>query len=172
MKKIAILSFLALSVLALSGCSFPSANKQEPLTQSAPVEEDKNVFSSIRDAMNKSLSLKCEYADRNGKQTALIKGQAIRVNGIFDENGPGGVIYKENKMWSWSGNEGITIDLSQKQLSENNQNQTQMTEEDMVAQLEEQKQNCQIAIIEDSMFAPPKEVNFQDMTQILKQFTQ
>ena len=39
-----------------------------------------NVFTSIKDALSKSLSLKCVYKDEKGTQTTTyIKGGAVRV---------------------------------------------------------------------------------------------
>ena len=50
-----------------------------------------NVFNSIKDALSKSLSLKCVYKDEQGVQTTTyIKGGAVRVimEGIKDKEQP------------------------------------------------------------------------------------
>lgn len=127
-----------------------------------PEEKKTGVFESIKDAMAKSLNVKCEYTTGTAKTVAYIKGNSIRVDGVIGKTRTGSIM-KDNKLWSWDVDkkEGVIMPLIA------NQNK-QSSQEEIIKNLEQQKQFCSVTVVSDSMFIPPTDVKFQDLTKILE----
>lgn len=165
--KIFVMIALVLSVLLLGGCQ---AKLPEKSTTTKP-EEGKSVFESIKDAMIKSISLKCDYSTGEIKSTVYLKGKSI-----YSESETKGIknytILKEEKLWAWSDKDkkGIYLDLSS--AKEKPKVGDYKTQEEMVEELEAQKQNCQPAVVSDSLFNPPTTIQFQDLNQLFEKFGQ
>ena len=83
-KTIIILaSIVVVLILGGAGYMVMGKNTAKPMETSAtpqPSPTSSSAFSSIHDAMTKSLSLKCDFSDEktNQKTIAYIKGGAIR----------------------------------------------------------------------------------------------
>jgi len=129
-----------------------------------------NVFNSIKDALSKSLSLKCVYKDEQGVQTTTyIKGGAVRVimEGIKDKEQPNTIILKDKKMYMWNeiSKTGFTYSITEPkvtpgQVTENSGDKN----ESVLAEIEKYKDSCKTEVIADSFFVPPTDVKFQDMS--------
>jgi len=79
------------------------------------------------------------------------------------------VILKDQKLWSWSDKDknGLLIDISDTQSKA----QTgQKSEEDIIDEVEQHKENCKPTVVSDLMFNPPSDINFQDLGQMFKNF--
>ncbi|MFA6017115.1 MAG: hypothetical protein WC744_03445 [Patescibacteria group bacterium] len=134
-----------------------------------------NVFNSIKDALSKSLSLKCVYKDERGVQTTTyIKGGAVRVSMVEDKDNkeqPNAVILKDKKMYMWNETTkaGFTYTLTEPKISPSKE--TGVTPEvaankdaSVLAEIEKYKDSCKTEVIADSFFVPPTDVKFQDMS--------
>jgi len=165
LKKTIFVLFLA-SILLLSGCLPKKQTNQTGQTQ--PIEEKKTVFESIRDAMAKSLSLRCDYVVEDNKATVYIKGKLIRSE-ADTPSGKSHTILKDNKMWFWTEKDknGFVIDLSQ---FPKNAPVPQKSSEDIINEVEKFKQDCKQTTISDSMFNPPADIKFQDLSQMFEKF--
>lgn len=164
MKK-NVLVLLAISTLVLAGCG---PQKPTGTTQTGGETEKKDVFDSIKDAMSKSLSLQCDYSANNVTSLVYIKGKSIRS----ESDNKGDKVYailKDNKLWSWSDKEktGIIMDLS---ATQNNAQAGQKTGDDVINEVEKYKENCKQTIVSDSMFNPPSDIKFQDLSEMMKNF--
>ncbi len=149
--------------------------------QGSPVEQVKtegsNAFSSIKDAMSKSLSLKCEYDMGEGKTTTYIKGNMIR--GITEvkkeESKFANFIVKDNKMWMWNEGEkdGYIFEFDEEELSNDQENVSGETSiSETIEELEEYKDKCVASVVSDSMFAPPVSVNFKNLSNLQEEMMQ
>lgn len=161
-KQIFILS-LIISTLFLTGCG-----PQKPTGTTGGQTGGKSVFDSIKDAMSKSLSLQCDYTSGNVKSTVYIKGKSLRS----ETDSQGSKIYailKDNKLWSWSDKDknGLLMDLTDTQ---NKEAAGQKSGDDIIGEVEKYKQNCKQTIVSDSMFNPPSDIKFQDLSQMFKNF--
>ncbi|MFA6006024.1 MAG: hypothetical protein WC775_06120 [Patescibacteria group bacterium] len=181
--KIALLTGLvAVVLLALGGGAYVmnmKGNSKPNTSQMAEKNEKKNVFSSIKDALSKSLSLECTFTDAAGRKTvSYIKNGAVRGNftGKTAQES-GGMIMKDKKMYVWTGeNTGFTMDLTDEDLnytatSDNKpgspvKNTTQQG--NMLAELEKYKNNCKPAVVGDDLFVPPTNIEFSDFTRFMK----
>ena len=134
------------------------------------VQEEKgkgeSIISSIRDAMSKSMSLKCTYEVGSQETVAYVKGNKIRVDNKDEDGKTSSMIMKDNKMWIWSSDreeEGIILS------TEGVEGEQKITSsEDIIANLEDQRQFCKVDSVSDSYFEPPQNVNFKDMSDLMK----
>lgn len=141
-----------------------------------------NVFTSIKDALSKSLSLKCVYKNEAGvESTSYIKAGAVRMvtSGSTDNDQPGNILIKDKKMYMWSDvtKKGFTYSIEEpKDVSpyptsaDNPDANTGDKQESVLAQIEKYKDACKAEVIDDSFFVVPTDVEFQDMSALQKQF--
>ncbi len=116
------------------------------------------VFGSIKDAISKSLSIKCEYKVGESTTIAYVRGKEMRIDGNWQGQSNSSVIIKEDKIWSWDNlkKEGAIIPI-------NKDEQDQTISEDFIDSLEEQRDFCKVSVYSDSVFTPPEDVSFQDL---------
>jgi hypothetical protein len=181
MKKISIFVLAICLPLVLSGCGKKEAQNQntgdqntqsnQAQQQNSEKKEDKNIFASIGDAMSKSIPLKCTYTDESGNgATMYFKGKIIRADAVKAQPTDPLVseIIKDNKIYIWSDNsdKGMLIDLS---LIKPGDDTFKMDEtpiyssDDIVKKIDEQKQNCVKADIDDSIFEIPANIEFPSL---------
>ena len=138
------------------------------------------MFHSIKDAMNKSISLTCEYTDSTQKITKVyIKGGIVRADTQNSGNAQevDSVIMKNNKLYVWSNrqNQGTVIDFSINQnstisgmMNQQSSDSSEMKGENFMKDLETQKEHCKPSIIADSLFTVPSEITFIDLGNMVK----
>jgi hypothetical protein len=174
-KSVGILAILILAV-ALSACG-KKAEPTPPQGQSAnpsaaapvaeaPKAEDKGVFASIKDALSKSIPIKCSFTDESGvKSTAYLSKNVIRVEA--DKNGDMPAthgIVKDNKMYIWSDltDKGMVIDFSKmkNETAPTSGKDTIRSQDDLIAEIEKKKEDCTKEVVPDSMFELPANIQF------------
>lgn len=173
MKNITLPAVIAISALVLFGAGCGKTETQQ--TGAKQAEEKKGIFSSIKDAFNKSIALRCDYIDENGNNTiTYIKDKKIFLEEDLktDEADGGKVqtvkgIIKDDKMYIWSdaSDKGITIDF--KNPKDGNKPKMGDKEigstEDVISKLEEKKERCKADTVDDSKFELPKNVQFMSL---------
>ncbi len=171
MKKISPIIIIIFVVLAVGAIMFVSRNyTTKPgvnvTTEKKPGEKKEGVFDSIRDAISKSLSLKCEYKTDKTKTVAYIKGTTIRVDSSGTGKTKSGAIIKDNKLWSWDVDkkEGVIMPL---QMNKDKG----LSSEEIVNNLEKEKQFCRTAVFSDSVFNPPTDVKFKDLGALFEKIS-
>ena len=133
-----------------------------------------SVFTSIQDALSKSVSLKCEYTDESDKKIlTYIKAGAIRTDfQATDPKQSGSMIVKDKKMYFWNGKTGtlISFDIEEmtKGITPTAKKSTTQNATDVISGLEKFKDSCKPAVVADSLFVPPSDVKFTDLSQIMK----
>ena len=143
--------------------------------------QDSNVFTSIKDALSKSLSLECTYQDEKGTETkTYIKSGAVRAESKIVVNGSATesqVIFKDRKMYSWDNTtkKGVVFEIPEEtenpQITPSGQRSADDNKsESFLAEIEKYKDACKPAVVSDSLFTPPSDVEFQDFSSILKNF--
>ncbi|KKQ23729.1 MAG: hypothetical protein US40_C0007G0043 [Candidatus Roizmanbacteria bacterium GW2011_GWC2_37_13] len=178
--KNTLVVIVLLALLGVGGYFYLSSRGMMP---KAPVgtggaQSGGNVFTSIKDALSKSLSLKCVYKDENGVETTTyIKGGAVRVmmQSGGDPNQPNNIIMKDMRMHMWSdaSKTGFVYTLEKSGTDETTSGQANNEQQESVlAQIEKYKDACKTEIIADSMFSVPTDVNFQDMQALQEQMMQ
>jgi hypothetical protein len=140
-------------------------------------EEKKDVFTSIKDAMTKKLSLKCDYSDEKGnKVTTFIKGEQMRSD-IQTDKGDSHTLFMENKIYIWEDKtkQGTVMTIEKKEMEKMQQEGEKMMQESkdketMVEDLEKYKQSCRADTVPASTFEVPKDVKFTDLSVMMEQF--
>ena len=168
-------------VLLLAGGGFlflKRGKTQKPAEIQTPQKEietekknEGSVFSSIKEALEKSISLKCQYRDKEGNlATVYFKKGMIRTDGVNKEGQKNSAIIKDDKLWFWipeSNQKGMFISLevlrNQKPANIQIPNKDQI-----IKQAEEYKQNCQPTALSESLFEPPTNIEFDNLDEIMK----
>jgi hypothetical protein len=142
-----------------------------------------NVFTSIKDALSKSLSLKCVYKNEEGVETTTyIKGGAVRVmmtSAAAGDEQPDNIIMKNKMMYMWNNTTktGFSLKLEEpKDLTpfptvkqDGNAVKKEDQQESVLAEIEKYKDACKAEVVSDSMFSVPTDVKFQDMSALQEQ---
>ena len=170
-------------VLLLLGVGYFLVNKSGSnggsLMSGAQSQTGKLAFTSIQDALSRSLSLECTFTDDKGKQTkTFMKAGAVRTD--FTGSTPsesGSMILKDKKMYSWSDStkEGFMMEVPEVTPGKTNipgsptgdANRSQQAT-DVLTMIEKYKDSCKPGTVADSLFTPPSDVKFQDYSQMMK----
>jgi hypothetical protein len=154
-------------LLALFAFYFMSSKKN--LTGPLGSTKGGNVFTSIKDALSKSVSLECTFSDESGrKTTSYIKNGAIRadiVSSIADESGS--VILKDNKTYFWNNKGGFVMTVKPDANTAGG-NPVQSQGDSIMKDLEKYKDSCKASVVSDSLFTPPSNVKFTDLSELMK----
>lgn len=172
---------IILLLLGVGGYLFMNSQKTKPsttVTTQGTTQQGGNIFTSIQDALSKSLSLKCDYPNPDGKGgtvTSYIKNGAVRVSSIaMGTEGNGSVIMKDNKMWIWDDvkKTGMTLTLDTSKLTPGAgaaSNDDQKAK--VLAEMEKYKNYCKTEVVADSLFTPPADIKFTDLQNLMKGYT-
>lgn len=129
-----------------------------------------SAFTSIKDALSKSLSLECDFTDTDGRLSKVyIKNGAMRgdfTGATADESGS--MIVKDKKMYFWNENEGYVMAMPDEEGMDYDDSSMQANEgSDFLKEIEQYKDNCKPAVVSDSLFTPPSDVAFTDMSKMM-----
>jgi len=163
MKKI----FLVLGIsLMLVGCQ--KAPVTPPSISSNPTQPPKDIFTSIKDAVQKQMVLKCEYTDEDGsKTTTYIKGQTVRMIGQGDDKKKIDGLMKDGKFYIWSGEnkQGMVIDISKMEGASMGKTPVNSID-DVISILESQKDKCAISPESSGLLDLPTDIVFTNTGSI------
>ncbi len=185
--KTGVILLIVVLLLLVGGAAFLllSKNTTSPATTTPSSAKNAsptgaNTFSSIQEALTKSMSLQCDYTDTTGtKTTSYIKGGAIRSDIVMasGSKGESSIIVKDNTMYMWTGKEGTKMtfdtDSIMAKVTPGAQKETSTQKPgDVIDSLEKYKQSCKPATVSDSLFTPPSDVAFADLSELMKPKTQ
>jgi len=160
-KKTLVVAIIAL-ILVLGGFVMTKSKKVTNISNNS----NNNVFTSVKDALTKKMTLVCEFSDDKGTFTkSYIKNGAIRVTSPESSSGSGDFILKDNKMYMWDTKtkEGFIYSVPEGDQS------TQISQGDeYLNMVNTYKDSCKVDSVMDSYFEVPTDVNFQDMSKILE----
>lgn len=161
-------------VLILLGGGFLLLNKSKstnvPNAAVSPKPTEGNVFSSIKDALTRSLSLECSFTTPSGVQTkAYIKNGKVRsdVTGKTP-NETGSAIIMDKKMYFWNAQTAIMMELPDVSVTPAAGQDKVAGTQSTLTSLEQYKSYCHAATISDSLFVLPTGVKFQNMSSMMK----
>lgn len=137
-----------------------------------PSSKESSAFSSLSDIFtNKSLSLTCEFTDGEGRKTkTYIKSGKVRAEITGREVADSGtVIVKEDTMYFWNGAQGMMMKYDTKKMSGSDaQNLNAAQGQATLQGIEQYRQSCRSAVVSDSLFTPPTNVKFQDLSEMMR----
>ena len=170
--KLVVIAILLLGVVG-GGVWIVSSKNKAAKTEAPQVATSQeatsggNLFTSIKDALSKSLSLECQFkndtADQKFDVIAYIKNGAVRMSTKAEgKEGASEMILKDKKLYIWGSKEGAFV----MDLPDGGQNANSA---DTLAELEKYKDSCKPTVVADSMFVPPADVKFQDLSKMMQQ---
>lgn len=176
MKKPAIIAAVVILLLLLAGAAYFFGVKKQPAMheEMAAKPTNSSVFTSIQDALNRSISLKCTYTSGDIQTVAYIKNGEIRSDVTSSKNpqANGSVIMqvKNKKMYYWNGTQGFVMTIPDVTVTPTGMQATQAGSngQNTMSDLEKYKQDCQPADVADSLFVVPTNVTFKDMSEMMK----
>lgn len=168
---------LIVAILGIGGYFYLNSKSSkaptiQPTTQNAP----SNVFTSIKDAISKSIPLKCEYDNQGKKTITYIKGDQISTTYDIDatKKGHALVLGKTTYIWEDGKTQGTKITITEEQIKQgqemakNYKNTPPQQKEDTVAKLEQYKQSCKQEVVPNSVFEVPSDIKFVDLNEQMK----
>lgn len=173
MKLINTLTILTIFMLMLTACGSEQAPQTNPTTDptvqeltenDVPAEEPKMI--DISTAMQLAQPMKCTSTYEGQTSTIYMKGNKMRIDTMpVDAHG----IYTEDTMYTWQGNQGMMMKISEvKKMAESMGQQYQAeTQEDVVKKAHNANAQCESYDAPESTFTPPTEVQFQDFGQMM-----
>jgi hypothetical protein len=187
MKNV-IIALVLVAILGVGGYLYMNSKGMVPKVPSAMIGDNADkaggVFTSIKDALSKSISLKCIFKDEQGVETtSYIKNGAVRVTmaSTADPKQPDNIIMKDKKMhmWNMASKEGIVLEFKEPEnvtpLPTAPQGEDapatgdQGQQESILATIEKYKDACKPEVVADSMFTIPTDVKFQDMSALQRE---
>jgi hypothetical protein len=171
-NKNLIIAAVVIILIALGAAGYLLMNQNQAPAQtesstSIPQEQNTDVFSTIKDALSKSLSLQCEFTDEEGRKTvSYIKNGQVRADITSSKpEESGSVIVKDKKMYFWNSRGGFTMEFTDEMMDSA---ESSAQGQDIIENLEKYKQSCRAATVSDALFSPPSDVEFQDMSDMMK----
>ena len=140
----------------------PEVSAPAEVAEEAPAEQKEESFTGkIKEAVLRGIPMKCVWKDDRGNSTTgYIKGKKYYAE-VISEGRTGYLIMKDNCMWTWSKGESQGVKMCLEPTEE----------EEGLWEMEGSPQeayNCAPAAVSDSLFNPPANVNFMDMSQMMQ----
>lgn len=155
----AIVAYMVLGKGGLSLPSMPGEIKKES------GETGEEFVGKIKEMVARGVPMKCTYSQNGSTGTSYIKGKNI-YGEMIAQGKQGYVIMKDSCMWSWNKgeNQGVKMCFEEDvwEMSEDD------VQEGQASLANEAEYRCLPAIISDSQFEPPADVNFMDMDQLMQ----
>ncbi len=180
MKKFIAPIIIVVILLVLAGGYFlykSHKKASQAVITNQPQPTTANVITSIKDIlMNKTVSIQCDYTDDKGIHTlAYIKAGAVRAD-VTSPQPPttNSFIMKDQKMYFWTNGktQGMMMmvpSITPTQPTGTIQGNTppQNPSANVMDSLEKFKDHCKTAVIQDTLFAPPSDVTFSDLSKMM-----
>ena len=169
-----ITAVIVLLIVIGGGYYLFSRSKFSPTTYKTPEStQTTSVFTSIQEALSKSLSVQCAYTDNSGKKVvAYIKNGMVRsdITDTKDQTQSGSVILKDKKIYYWNAQKiGFMMAMPEVSVTPSvTVTQQQNTGENTLQSLEQYKQYCHVATVADTVFVIPTDVKFTDTSKIMQ----
>lgn len=176
MKQKQIVIIVVVLLLLGVGGFLLTQKSSNPALNSNSNNTGSNPFTSIQDALSKSLSLECTFTDDKGRQTkTYIKAGAVRTDftGATPEES-GSMVLKDKKMYSWSNGtkEGFMMEVPDVKITPSQTTTTTSDKTanpaDALAMIEKYKDSCKPGTVSDSLFTPPSDIKFTDYSSMMK----
>lgn len=164
LAAVAVIATIALAILLFlrTGKAGPGMTGQNATESGA--------IASLKDALTGSSSIKCEYTDPQSRSgTIYIKNGQVRVEGYGEENQISYSIFtgQKNYIWNPTTKEGFAFTVPQVTPGAA-VTPAQGDLNTAVQTLNGYEQKCSPSNVDDSMFVPPTDINFQDFSAMMQ----
>ncbi|HRN96105.1 MAG TPA: hypothetical protein PLD54_01525 [Candidatus Levybacteria bacterium] len=174
MKNTKLLLIGAVVLLVLGGAFFYFQS-----SGNSPLNVTNDPMKSMENALTGSGSVRCEFTDEDGRNiTTYVKNGQIRSDFTGGEEGQGGMIFKNDTIWTWDQTtmQGFTMvvpktDGTEDDAVDNGQSPVNQKKE-IEDQIEKYKESCNNENVSDSVFEPPSDITFQNMNDFMNSLPQ
>lgn len=141
----------------------PAAKPAEPAAQ--PVAD--TGMMDIAKAVQLGKPIKCVSEQSGQTITIYMKGSKMRMDTVpADAHG----IYTEDMMYTWQAKQGSVMKLEDiKALSEGAEQYKPKSQSEIIENAQKVNSKCEAYDVSESLFTPPADVQFQDLTEMMKQ---
>jgi hypothetical protein len=170
MKK--IMPFLIIGLVLVAGIVVATkilpkkqtlTQQDQPQNQEQAQGGEKGFTGKVRDLLTLGQSLKCTWVDDSqNSSVGYIKNQAY-YGEVKQEGKDSYIIIKDDCMWSWEKGQSEGIKMCFEPLEGEEGLWDSMDESQIEANY-----NCSQAVVSDSLFNPPAEVNFMDLQEMMQ----
>lgn len=153
----------------VEGDGSPSVDEtaREAVDKTVPEVQDAPGI-DLTEAFMKGTPIKCTTKVGEQTSTLYIKEEKIRMDTMpADAHG----IYTKEMMYTWTRDKGAMMNLAEVEQIAGRMGDEYEPQRpaDVVAKAEQSNAECEPATVSDELFSPPADVQFQDMTEILRQ---
>ena len=149
-----------------TGTPAPETPQAEQVAAAEPAAPATDMM-GISAAIKLGQPIKCTSTQADQTATIYMKGGKMRMDtSPADAHG----IYTSDTMYTWKGTQGMMIKMEDaKKMAADASKIRPKTQDEMIANAEQSNAKCEPASVDESMFTPPSDVQFQDMAEVLKQ---
>ena len=174
-KNIKIFAAVLAAIVVLVGFSLLQKSEKK-INQNTPQSNSNIISSSLDEVFNGRGSMECTFTNEDGQQyTIYIKNGKVRTDFEGGNEGSGGMIYTQDKVWTWDKvkKEGAIMTIPQVDEKdttfEESKGETPVqSKEELKKEIEKYKESCKNTSVSDSLFTPPQDIKFIDMSELLK----
>jgi hypothetical protein len=170
LKKVFVLTSLILVGVLLAGCL---PKKEAPTGEAGTVQQqeqagEEGFTGKLKDVIARNIPMKCTWSVGDFSATGYVKGEKF-YSEVMQKGKQGYMIMKDNCMWTWSKDEAQGV----KMCFEPEEGEDVWEMEDVegmegAGPPPDVNLKCVPAVISDSKFVPPSNINFMDMSEMMK----
>lgn len=170
---VVIAIIVGLLIIGAGGAYLVMRHTNTPMQSASKVAPTSSgMFSSIQDAIARSINLRCDYTYNDIHTVAYIKNGEIRsdVTSSTNPQANGSVIIKvkDKKIYYWNSQGGFVMDMPEMTVTPNpTTGSTGSSASNTMSDLEKYKESCKSATVADSLFVLPANIAFKDMSQMI-----
>jgi len=153
-------------LMFLAACAKPAM--EQKVEETAPEPMTTEDITDITMAMQLGKPVKCVSESEGQTATIYMKGSKMRMDTMpADAHG----IYTEDTMYTWKDKQGMMMKMEdvKRMAAQTGQPVRPKTQEEIVANAKQTNAKCESASVDESMFTPPADVQFQDLSDMIKQ---
>ncbi|MEM3153954.1 MAG: hypothetical protein QW165_00085 [Candidatus Woesearchaeota archaeon] len=152
---------ILLLIMFLIACAKPAIEQVKE-----PVAKGEEIDMAIATKLGKPV--KCVLDQKGQTVTIYMKGSKMRMDTMpADAHG----IYTQDVMYTWKGDQGMMMRMDdvKRMSAQAGQEYRPKTQEEIVASAQQSNVKCEAAMIDESIFVPPSNIQFQDLSDMMKQ---
>ena len=143
---------------------FSQGSDDTPSETASTAEEDTSFSGTLKEAVARGVGMRCSYSIEGNEYEGYVKGQNYRGEVKDAEGRVGGVIIKDNCVWSWVEGESEGMKVCYEQDDE-----TDIWEDTFEGAAESNLvYHCTPTVVSDTQFDPPADINFLDLNSLME----
>ena len=158
---------LIVLLMFLFACAKPAVDAAKPAEPATQPVADTGMM-DIAKAVQLGKPIKCVSEQSGQTITIYMKGSKMRMDTVpADAHG----IYTEDLMYTWQAKQGSVMKIADiKALSaEAGEQYKPKSQSEIIENAQKVNSKCEAYDVSESLFTPPADVQFQDLTEMMKQ---